>query len=112
MTFSKFRLLFIFQLLLSAQAFSQYNFKAYLEEAKTDVNNKNYTEAIQKLNVCIQVKPNECEAFFYRGICKYFLNDFQGSKQDLDNAVTHYTQIYYDAWHFRALSQDRLEDFQ
>ncbi len=111
MTFLKFRLLFPFLLLFTSQGFAQYNFDTYFKEAVKDVNEKNYTDALPKLNLCLQVKPGESAAYFYRGVCKYFLNDYQGAKQDLLDATAHYSPIYYDAYHFLALSKDRLEDF-
>jgi tetratricopeptide (TPR) repeat protein len=109
---TKFLLIFCFQIFFGIQVFSQLNVNAYLQSAKNDIDKNNFSEAINKLSLCIQVKPGETEAYFYRGICKYFLNDNLGAKEDFDNAITIYSPLFYDAYHYRSIVKYRLGDYE
>jgi tetratricopeptide (TPR) repeat protein len=108
----KFRLTILFSFICAINAFSQLNVHAYEEEARKEMDNKNYFEAIQKLDVCIEVRPNEYVAYFYRGVCKYYLNDNLGAELDLNSAMSAYNPLLYDTYHYRSLVKYRLEDFE
>jgi len=113
---SKFR--FIFQLTLivpficATNAFSQLNIKAYIADARKDMSDKNYFDAIQKLDVCVEVNPSEYVAYFYRGVCKYYLKDDLGAEQDLNSCMSAYNPMLYDAYHYRSLVKYRLGDYE
>lgn len=53
----KIRFALIVFLAFSLPAFSQLNLQVYMDEARKELNEKNYFDAIQKLDVCIEVKP-------------------------------------------------------
>lgn len=115
MLLSRFR--FILQVILicpficATSAFGQLNVNAYVDDARKDMAVKNYFDAIQKLDVCIEVKPNDYVAYFYRGVCKYFLKDDLGAEQDLNNSMSAYCPMLYDAYHYRSLVKYRLGDY-
>ena len=107
----KFLILFFFGIAFTLPSPAQYNFNKYLSDAKEELVKNNYPEAINKLNVCIQVRPAEYQAWFYRGVCKYYLNDNLGALSDLEMATSNYSAWFYDACTYRALVKDRLEDY-
>ncbi|MGP8214494.1 MAG: tetratricopeptide repeat protein [Bacteroidia bacterium] len=109
---SKFRAALIIQFIFAINGFSQLNVNAYLNEARTDMSSNNYFDAMQKLDICIKVQPGKFEAFFFRGVCKYFLNDDIGAEQDLNVAVTIYDPYLYDAYHYRSFVKYRLGDYE
>ncbi len=111
MSLLKFRILFVIQFVFAVSAFSQLNENAYLDEAKTDLGNRNYFDAIQKLDVCLKVRPGDFVAYFFRGVCKYYLNDNAGAELDLTNAISFYNPYLSDAYHYRSIVKYRLGDF-
>ncbi|HSY77314.1 MAG TPA: tetratricopeptide repeat protein [Bacteroidia bacterium] len=108
----KFRILLIIQLAFAINAFAQLNTSVYINEARADMNSGKYFDAIQKLDICIEVKPGECEAYFFRGVCKYFLNDDIGAEQDLNVAVSMYDPYLSDAYRYRSSVKYRLGDYE
>jgi len=111
MTLKKLPILLFFQLLFTFHAFSQLNVNAYLLNAKNDIEKNNFSEAITKLNLCIQVQPGVSEMYFYRGICKYYLNDNLGADEDFSHAISIYCPFIFDAYNFRSLAKYRLGDY-
>ncbi len=112
MSLSKCRLLFILQFIFSLNAFSQFNTSTYLQEAREDIAASHYFDAIQKLDVCIQTKPGQYDAYFFRGVCKYYLNDDLGAEADLNVAVNMYDPYLSDAYHYRSFVRYRLGDYE
>ena len=112
MSSSKFRLLFFILYIFAAQSFSQINVGALLYDAQTELTRNNYFEAIKKLNICISINPSEYKAYFLRGVCKYYLNDNLGAKQDLHLSISIYNPMVYEAYHYLALVKYRLEDYE
>jgi len=112
MSLLKFRLILIIQFVFAINAFAQLNVNTYLIEARADITNKKYFEAIQKLDICIEVYPSEYAAYFYRGVCKYYLKDNLGAVQDLNGAISMYNPLLYDAYHYRGLVRYRLGDYE
>jgi len=96
----------------SVTASAQYNYDKYLSDAREEMVKGNFTEAIDKLNICVQVKPAEYQAWFYRGLCKYYLHDNLGALSDLETATSNFSPWFYDACTYRALVKDRLEDYE
>ncbi len=111
MSVTKFRLVFLLQFIAVFVASAQLNTNAFLQEARVDISQNNYFEAIQKLDACIQARPGQYDAYFFRGICKYSLNDNLGALQDLNVAVTVYDPYLSDAYHYRSYVKYRLGDY-
>lgn len=61
---------------ISFAASGQINHKHYITMGRIDLSKEDFNAAIQNLNVAIQAKPNDFEAYFLRGIAKFSLNDF------------------------------------
>ncbi len=97
-----------FLIIFATPVFAQYNFDKFFSNAKIDINENNYFDAISKLNKCLAVKPDNCEVYFYRAICKYSLMDYYGAEKDFTMALFNVSIIHYDAFHYRALSRYRL----
>lgn len=108
----KTRFALIVFLAFSLPVFSQLNLQVYMDEARKELNEKNYFDAIQKLDVCIEVNPNEYVAYFYRGVCKYYLKDNLGAELDLNSSMSAYNPLLYDAYHYRSLVKYRLGDYE
>jgi len=93
-------------------SFGQYNYDTFLAAAKRDINANNFADAITKLNICIETRPTSCEAHFYRGACKYSLFDNEGAERDYTVALSNFSPIYYEAYHYRSLVRYRLQNYQ
>lgn len=48
---------------------------------------EDYVLAIQRFNLVINAKPWQAEAYFYRGLAKYYLEDHQGAETDCGSAI-------------------------
>src|SRR6188768_1021494 len=107
----KFFILFVWSVAFTIPSAAQYNFTKYMSDAREEMVKNNFTEAINKLNICVQVRPAEYQAWFYRGLCKYYLNDNLGALSDLEKATSNYSPWFYDACTYRALVKDKLEDY-
>ncbi len=104
----------IFLILLhlsNGNAFAQYRVEVFLESAKRDIENNNYLDAINKLNLCIATEPSNVEAYFFRAACKYSLFDNIGAEQDFSSALTKYSPYFYDAFQYRAQVRYRLGNY-
>jgi len=108
----KFKLTLLLLFACAINAVSQLNVYTYMEEAHKDMDSKNYFEAIQKLDLVIEVKPTEYVAYFYRGVCKYCLKDNLGAEMDLNSSMSMYNPALYDAYHYRSLVKYRLGDYE
>ena len=102
----------ILLLLLSAfVASAQYNMNAYMIKAKKCVAEDRFEEAIKLLNICLEAQPGNCEVYYYRGGCKYFLNDYLGAEQDFTNALASFSSVYYESFQYRSQVRYRLGNF-
>jgi len=104
----KLKIIFLFQIIFAVPVFAQYNFNTFFSNAKIDIGKNNYFEAINKLNKCLAVEPDNCEVYFYRALCKYSLLDNFGAEQDFTMALTNYSAVFFDAYYYRSLSRYRL----
>jgi tetratricopeptide (TPR) repeat protein len=111
MLLSKFRLIFILQFIFIIPVFSQPDVKVYIQEARTLMLNNDYLDAIQKLDVCIEIRPGDYDAHYYRGVCKYYLKDNLGALDDLNNSISMFNPLLNNAYHYRSLVKYRLGDF-
>jgi tetratricopeptide (TPR) repeat protein len=109
--FLKIKTIVLFQIIFVTSVFAQYNFKAYYDKAKFNIDAKNYTEAISNLNICILAQPNNNEIYFLRGACKFSLSDNIGAEQDLTKALSAYSEVFYEACRYRSLVRYQLGNF-
>jgi len=71
-------LLFSF-LIICQSGFSQYNINVLLAKANKDISANHFLEAVEKLDIVIRENPLNSEAWFFRGVSKYYLSDFYGA---------------------------------
>ncbi len=85
-----YQIFFIFLLLITVEldGFSQVNTKRFLAMGRTDLFNDNYTESIKNLTVAVNAAPDKFEPYFYRGLAKYSLGDYNGAIADLDQSIS------------------------
>lgn len=111
LTLLKLKSLVLFQILFVTYVSAQYNFNTYFTKARSNIDNKNFTEAITNLNICIIAQPDNCEVYYYRAACKFSLSDNIGAEQDFTKAVSAFSDIYYEAYRFRSLVRYQLGNY-
>ena len=63
-------------------ASAQLNAEKYISLARGDLEEQNYSLAIQRLNFALKTSPYNVEAFFLRAMAKHQLGDYQGAVMD------------------------------
>ncbi|MDR3236272.1 MAG: tetratricopeptide repeat protein [Prevotellaceae bacterium] len=66
-----------------------------------------YPQAINVFNLLIRTDSTLHEAYLFRGIAKYNLNDFIGAQSDFSRALQ-INPVYTQAYHYRAITESRL----
>lgn len=66
---------------------AQYNIERLLEACETALGYQDYVVAIQYCNNIISNRPNLYRAWFYRGVAKQSLGDYQGAADDYNHAI-------------------------
>lgn len=84
----------------------------------SQLSDSKYEDAIETLNVLLRVDPDAHEAYFFRGIAKYNLDDLFGAEMDFSMAIEK-NPVFTEAFQNRAITrmrlgnyQDALDDFQ
>ena len=111
MTFHKYKISILLFFIFHTFGYAQYNIQAYITNARKEISSGNFADAIAKLNTCISVQPDNCEAYFYRAACKYSLFDYLGAEQDFTMALSNYSPVYYDAYYYRSGVRYRLGNY-
>ena len=83
----RFSLIILFALVLNLDSFSQLNAEKYISMAREDLQNQNYTLAIQRLNFAVKAKPYLVDAYFLRAMAKYRLGDYKGATDDYTQCI-------------------------
>ncbi|MBI9033910.1 MAG: tetratricopeptide repeat protein [Bacteroidales bacterium] len=107
------RLRFILVLIiLSVPSFlkAQVNVENYMNRGRSSFKTNDFTQAIECFNVVIQNKQKPIEAYYLRGIVKYYLDDLNGAKLDLTKAIELHP-YYAKAFQYRAVVYDRLKEY-
>jgi len=89
---------------------AQQNVDLMLMKAQQMIMTNDYINAIQTCNNIIVLKPFLYEPYYFRGVSKFYLEDFHGAEKDLSTAI----EIKPNsprALHYRALSRERIFDF-
>ena len=111
LTYLKLLTVTLLQILFVTSVFSQYNFNTFLTKAKLNIDNKNYTEAITNLNICILAQPNNNEVYFLRGACKFSLSDNIGAEEDFTRALSIYSPVFDEASRYRSIVRYQLGNY-
>ena len=76
---------------------AQYNTDRLITVGRSALYYEDYVLSIQYFNQAIQAKPYLYEPWFFRGVAKYYLDDFAGAENDCTEAVRrnpYVTNIY------------------
>jgi len=107
-----YRTLFIFLLLFSFEltGYSQVNTKRFLAMGRTDLFNDNYTESIKNLTIAINAAPDKFEPYFFRGLAKYSLGDYNGAIADLNHSISINSYFSY-SYLYRGLCKQQQKKY-
>ena len=103
-------LLLVFSAVLTARA--QINTDRIIQMGRTAIYYEDYVLAIQRFNLVIGSKNWLPEPFFYRGLAKFYLEDYKGAERDCSEAISR-NAYKFDYYYLRALcrsNQDKLDD--
>lgn len=90
---------------------AQYNIDRIQVAGRIALDYKDYVLAIQHFNICVSYKPYLYEPWYYRGVAKFYLDDFSGAEMDETEAIKLNPYIS-DIWNLRALSRIKQDKFQ
>ena len=101
-----------FLLLAGASAYAQFNTDRLLTIGRSALYYEDYVLSIQYFNQAISAKPYLFEPWFYRGIAKYYLDDFSGAESDCTAAITRnpYVVGVYELRGLCRIQQKRYEE--
>jgi len=89
---------------------AQVNTKRFTAMGRTDLFNDHYTESIKNLSIAIHAAPNKFEPYFYRGLAKYSLGDFNGAITDLNKSISINSYFSY-SYLYRGLCKQRQKHY-
>ena len=104
------RLLFIL-LFLPLYLSAQINTDRVMMIARNALYFEDYVLSIQYFNQVINAKPYLYEPYFYRGVAKINLDDFQGAEEDCDKAIER-NPFVVGVYQIRGLARIRQNKFQ
>jgi tetratricopeptide (TPR) repeat protein len=90
---------------------AQYNVDRLIESGRVAVAYEDYILGIQYFNKVIALKPRLYEAWHYRAVAKFHLDDFRGAEADVSEAINlnpYVTQLY----DLRGISRIRLDNYE
>lgn len=99
-----------FIITITASAFSQVNINRFLAMGRTDLFNDNYTESIKNLTIAIEAAPDKFEPYFFRGLAKYSLGDYEGAILDFNKSININPYFSYN-YQYRGISKSQLKRF-
>ena len=100
----------LFVLLGNGSSFAQLNKPYFINRGRYFINSENYTDAISVLNQVIRADSTLDEAWFLRGVAKYYLNDFQGARNDLNKTLSR-NPLLSNAYLYRAIVNSKLSRY-
>ncbi len=106
----KFSLLFACIFLLHHTSYSQLNTYTLMVQGRQKLATNQYFDAIKIFTRVIQSKPKTQEAFFFRGIAKFNLNDVQGAIKDFQTTII-LNPFYSHAYHYLGIAEDRIGNY-
>lgn len=92
-----FKYLVFIALLIGQIAYSQINTDYYLQQGIKDLMEKRYEGGIKRFSSVIEVKHDSWEAYFLRGIGKFYLGDNVGAELDFNQGITinaYFSELY------------------
>ncbi len=108
---TRFKLSIIVALLLSfANAYAQVNVEQLMRQAQFELFNDNYFETVKTCSKIITYRPNNHEAYYFRGIAKYNLSDYKGAQSDF-LYTTQLNPFYSHAYHLLGKTEVLLGNY-
>lgn len=103
--------LILIGLLLPVFALAQINTERVMAIAKNALYFEDYVLSIQYFNQIINAKPYLAEPYFYRGLAKMNLDDFQGAEADCTEALQR-NPFVVNAYQVRGISRIRQKNYE
>jgi tetratricopeptide (TPR) repeat protein len=94
----------------SVSSSAQLNKSYFFNQGRYYLSQEQFTEAISTLNQLIKVDTTIAEAWFLRGVAKYYLNDLHGALADFTKSINH-NPVYSQAYFYRAVVNSRFSKF-
>ena len=104
------RNLFFFLLLFPHISFAQFNTDRLVMIGRSALYYEDYVLSIQYFNQAISQKPWLYEPWFFRGVAKYYLDDFRGAENDCSEAIERNPYVV-SAYEVRALCRINQKRF-
>jgi len=102
-------LLWLFSTIASA-SFGQLNKSYFFNQGRYFLRREQFPEAISSLNQLIRVDSTIAEAWFLRGVAKYYLNDLHGALSDFSKSISQ-NPVYSQAYLYRAVVLSQFSKF-
>ncbi len=83
----------------------------YFEQGRFEFGKERYTEAIKLLNYALEFDNDIPDAWFFRGMSKYYIGDYVGAENDLTQCID-LSPYHKDAILYRAVIRNRLLNFE
>lgn len=96
--------------LLALPASAQYNIKKMMEEGRRTLDQGYYVVSMQIFNRITALKPNLYEAWYLMALSKYHLEDYKGTVNDCQSALTLQPYIA-DIYELYGMANIRLERY-
>jgi len=80
-----------------------------LKSGDKNLTARKYNEALADFNKAIELDPYSADIYNYRGMTKYYLEDFQASLIDFNKAIE-LQPDYAEAYNLRGIVKDELKD--
>jgi len=107
----------LFFTFLSSTSNAQLRIDRYLVTGRQQLSQSQFAEALQTFSRIIRTQDNNWEAWYYRGLTKFYLGDEAGSEKDFDKAISLQPNLS-DLYLYRGIVRDyrrehygALEDF-
>jgi tetratricopeptide (TPR) repeat protein len=102
----------LYSLFFSLQgAFAQFNTDRLITIGRSALYYEDYVLSIQYFNQAISAKPYLYEPWFFRGVAKYYLDDFAGAEGDCTQAIQRNPYVT-NSYELRGLCRIRLSKFE
>lgn len=90
---------------------AQINTDRVMQMGRNALYYEDYVLSIQRFNMVINAKPYLHEPYFFRGVAKYYLEDFKGAEQDCDECLMRNPYIS-NPYQLRGLCRVNRDNFE
>jgi len=103
-------LILLISLMTISSAFTQVNTQRFMAMGRSDLFNDNYTESIKNLTIVIKATPDKFEPYFFRGLAKYSLGDYEGAISDFNKSIEINPYFSYN-YQYRGICKSQLKRY-